>query len=163
MSTTEATPLAVDLGTPEMTALFAAAPVYRKSAVVSIRAAEPGEIVATVMADGRAETTVTCAGGEPVITNPGGEQYVPTGAWEQVGRRYDELGGGRYQAKGMVRAFTNPTGQPVVITAPWGEEQRQGADCLFAVEHLPDAPEEIGADRYLIGAAEFAETYVPAS
>src|SRR5581483_819943 len=102
-------------------------------------------------------------GGEPVITNPGGEEYVPMGGWEQVRRRYDALGGGRWQAKGMVRAVVNPTGAEVTITAPWGEEQHQGPDCMIAVEYLPSAPGEIGSDRYLIGAAEFAETYALAA
>lgn len=153
----------LDLTTDEFTALFAAAPVYRKSAVVSIREAQPGERVVTVMGDGREETAVTCSGGEPVITNPGGEQYVPMGGWEQVGRRYDPLAGGLWLAKGMVRAFPNPTGAEVSITAPWGEEQHQGPDCLLAVEYLPASPGEIGSDRYLIGAAEFAETYALAA
>jgi hypothetical protein len=154
--------LAVDLGTDEMTRRFREAPVYRKTAVVPIRTAIPGEPVTTVMADGLTETAVTCVGGEPVITNPGGEQYVPMGGWEQVTRRYDDIGGGLYQAKGLIRAIPNPTGQPVTIDAPWGVQQRQGPDCLFAVEYLPNAPGEIGPDRYLIGAGEFRQTYVPA-
>src|SRR5581483_1699046 len=86
---------------------------------------------------------------------------VPMGGWPQVERRYEPVGDGRYQAKGLIRAFRNPAGQPVTITAPWGEEQHQGPDCLFAAEYFPDDPERITADRYLIGAAEFAETYVP--
>jgi hypothetical protein len=149
----------LDLSAEEFTARFAKAPVYRKSAVVRIRTATPGEVVATVMADGRTETTVTCTGGEPAVTNPGGEQYVPMGGWEQVSRRYDPLAGDLWLAKGMVRAFPNPTGEDVTILAPWGEEQNQGPDCLFAAEYLPDRPDVIGADRYLIGGAEFAETY----
>lgn len=161
-STTKRTTMRLDLTAGEFTALFAAAPVYRKSAVVLIREARPGERVVTVMGDGREETAVTCSGGEPVITNPGGEQYVPMGGWEQVHRRYDQFGDGRWQAKGMVRAFPNPSGAEVSIMAPWGEEQHQGPDCLLAVEYLPSEPDVIGPDRYLIGAAEFAETYVPA-
>jgi hypothetical protein len=151
----------VDLSTPDMTAAFRAAPVYRKRAVVTIRTARPGEQVTTTMANGIEETAVRCTGGEPVIANPGGEEYVPMGDWEQVSRRYDALGDGRYQAKGMIRAFANPAGQPVVINAPWGEQQ-QGPDCLFAAEYLPGTPDEIGPDRYLIGADEFRQTYEPA-
>lgn len=154
---------ALDLSTDEMTARFDAAPIYRKSAVVTIREADPGERVVTTLANGHEETAVTCDGGEPVITNPGGEQYVPTGGWAQVERRYHPLNGGRWQARGMVRAFPNPTGGDVTILAPWGEEQHGTADCLLAAEYLPDRPDDISADRYLIGAQEFAATYEPAS
>jgi hypothetical protein len=148
-----------DLNTGEITALLAAAPLYRKSAVVMIRAAEPGERIVTALANGLEETAVTCKGGEPVITNPGGEQYVPIGGWAQVERRYVPLSGDRWQARGMIRAVRNPAGRDVTILAPWGEEQHGAPDCLFAAEYFPDDPERIGADRYLIGAAEFAETY----
>lgn len=150
-----------DLSTEDMTAAFRDAPVFRKSAIVTIRTARPGERIVTTMASGLQETVVTCIGGEPVITNPGSEQYVPMGGWAQVERRYRPISGDQWQARGMVRAFVNPTGRPVVIDAPWGERQQQGPDCMFAAEYLPDAPGEIGADRYLIGADEFRQTYEP--
>jgi hypothetical protein len=156
---TSTSPVQVDLGTEDMTEAFRVAPVYRKSAVVTIRAAGLGERIATTMTSGLEETVVTCAGGEPVITNPGGEQYVLIGGWAQVERRYRRLSGNQWQARGMIRAFANPTGQPVVTDAPWGERQQQDADCLFATEYLPDEPYKIGPDRYLIGADEFRQTY----
>lgn len=151
----------LDLSTDEFTAQFAAAPVYRKSAVVNARPAVPGEQVVTTLADGTVETTVTCDGGEIVITNPGGELYVVGG--EKFAKRYAPLGDGRFQARGMVRAVINPAGGDVTVIAPWGEEQHGGPACMFAVIYDPEEPEEVGSDRYLIGAAEFAETYALAA
>jgi hypothetical protein len=148
----------LDLSTEEMSRRFAEAPVYRKSAIVSIREAIPGERIVTVMADGHRETENTAAEGEFVVTNPGGEQYVID---EKVFTgRYEPLGDGLYQAKGLIRAFRNPTGRPVTILAPWGEQEHQGPYCMFAALVTPDAPEKITGDRYLIGAREFADTYV---
>jgi PGDYG protein len=147
-----------DLNTPDMTALFAAAPLYRKSAIVAARRASAGERIVTVMSSGHVETSVTCDGGEWVITNPGGELYVISA--EKFARRYEPADDGRYRAKGIIRAFRNPAGVPVTILAPWGEDQVQDGDCMFATEFFPGDPGRIGSDRYLIGAAEFAETYV---
>ena len=120
MSTTEAARLAVDLNTAEMTALFRSALVYRKTAVVVISAALAGETIVTVTADGTEETRRVCQGGEPVITNPGGEEYVPQGGWPAVERRYSKRPDGRWEARGLVRAFPNPAGCPVRVTTRRG-------------------------------------------
>ena len=45
--------------------------------------------------------------------------------------------------------------------APWGEPQCGDENCMIATVFDPDNPNEIGADRYIIGADEFAETYGP--
>ena len=95
-----------------------------------------------------------------LVTNPGGEQYL-IGS-EQVRARYVHLGVDRYQAKGAVRAFPNPTGRDVTVIAPWGTEQNGGPDAMLAVAVDAYAPHVIASDRYLIGGQEFADTYVKA-
>ncbi len=61
----------------------------------------------------------------------------------------------------MARAFTNDTGRPIEIMAPWGEPQFGDADCKIATTFDPDKPDEISADRYIIGRQEFEDTYGP--
>ena len=63
----------------------------------------------------------------------------------------------------MARIIDNPTGGEVSVIAPWGEEQVGAADCKFASLYDPTQPDVISTDRYIIGAAEFAETYGPAA
>jgi hypothetical protein len=147
----------LDLSTPEMTQRFAEAPVYEKTAVVSIREVQPGEALETVLADGRVETKNVAKEGDHVVTNPDGEQYFISA--QEVADRYTDLGDGRYQAKGACRAFPNPTGDEITIIAPWGEEQHGGADAMVAVLYDPAQPDVIGSDRYIIGGKEFKNTY----
>ncbi|WP_276962134.1 hypothetical protein, partial [Ferrimicrobium acidiphilum] len=52
---------------------------------------------------------------------------------ENFAKRYESMEDGSYRAKGMCRAFPNPTGDDVSVTAPWGEEQHGGWDAMFAV------------------------------
>lgn len=149
--------LGLDLRTAEMDWRFAGAAVYEKFAVVRARRAEPGEVVETVLANGRVETSNVAGDNDFVLTNPDGEQYLIGSG--KLAARYVDLGDGRYRAKGMVRAFRNPTGREISITAPWGEEQRGGPRAMLAVVYDPQDPGHLGADRYIIGAAEFRKTY----
>lgn len=145
----------LDLNTDEMTEQFSAAPVYRKSAVVTARPVVPGEVVETILANGRHETTQVVEDGF-VVTNPGGERYVISD--QKLRDRYDHLGGDRYRAKGMCRAFPNPLGVDITVMAPWGKQDGE-ADAMVAVVYDPDKPDEVGDDRYLIGGQEFKDTY----
>lgn len=143
-----------------MTRRFATAPLYIKSVVVDARPAEPGEVVRTVLRDGTVETTRRAAAGDIVITNPDGEQYAI--AAETFAARYEPAGDGRWRATDACRALVNPTGEPIIVLAPWGEQQHGGPDAMLAVAVDPATPDAIGADRYIIGAREFAATYQPA-
>lgn len=148
----------VDLSTEEYTEKFAAAPLFAKKAIVKIRPATPGEKLETKLADGTVETVNTAGENQVVVTNPGGEEYIIDA--EKAQGRYEETEEpGVFRAKGMARILDNPTGGDVSVTAPWGEEQIGAADCKFASLYDPTQPEVISADRYIIGAAEFAETY----
>jgi len=73
---------------------------------------------------------------------------------EKFENKYELIEGDTYNAKGEIVAIQNPTGEPITIIAPWGEEQHGGPDCWIAKN--PDDP----SDRYIIGGAEFAETYI---
>ncbi len=151
----------LDLQTPEMTRAFAEAPLYIKSAIVTARAATPGEKVTTTLADGTIETINIAEKGDIIITNPSGELYLL--ATEKFNQQYEGLGQGRYRTKDACRAFKNPTGKNITIIAPWGDEQHGGPNAMLAVAVDPANPDTIGADRYIIGGKEFAETYVAAS
>lgn len=129
----------LDLTTHEVTTKLTNSRVYVKHAVVTIHKAQPGE----------------------TITTTGGEQYLISE--QKVTDRYIKLPNGRYQAKGAVRAFRNPTHGPVEITAPWGEVQYGDWDCWIAVAVDVDNPAVIGDDRYLIDGDAFAATYQPVS
>ncbi|MBP9738996.1 hypothetical protein KBD20_04885 [Candidatus Saccharibacteria bacterium] len=155
---TQTTALELDLSTDEWTQLLAEAPVYAKKGLVQLRPATPGEKIITTLADGTVETENIAGENDVIVTNPGGEQYIIDA--EKAGKRYEPTDeDGVYRAKGMARAIVNPTGQPIEITAPWGEKQFGNPDCLVATVFDPDQPDEIGSDRYIIGADEFAETY----
>lgn len=150
----------VDLSTNEWTERLANAPVFAKKGIVQARQAAPGERVTTTLADGTEETVNTANEGDVIITNPGGEQYIIGG--EKFSSRYEATEEeGVFRAKGMARAVQNPTGSDIEITAPWGEVQRGGPDVMIATVFDPQQPELVGADRYLIGYAEFQETYAP--
>ena len=152
--------LELDLSTDEYTERLAAAPVYAKKGKVAARQVSEREEVRTTLADGTEETVNVAEPGDVVVTNPGGESYVLK--IDNFAKRYestDEEGG--FRAKGMARALQNPTGQPIEIMAPWGEKQFGNADCMVATVFDPEQPDAIGADRYIIGAEEFATTYAP--
>ena len=142
-----------DPHTEEMSEALAKAPIYRKEAIVSVRVALPGEKLDTVLSDGTVETSRILTGGEQIATNPTGEEYAVSEATLQS--RYLQLADGTWQAIGRVRAVRNPTGRPIVISAPWGGEQRGGRNCLIAEE--VDRP----GKRYIIGEHEFERSYQP--
>ena len=157
---TEAETANIDLNTPEMTQLFAEAPLFIKSAIVEAQVVEESTEITTQLADGTNETTNTAEAGDVIVTNPGGEKYVLKP--DNFAKRYADQGDGTYRATGACRAVTNPTGEPITIIAPWGEEQRGGPDCMIAVAVDPSNPTEFGSDRYIIGKEEFAQTYISA-
>ena len=151
-------PIELDLSTDYWTEQLASAPIYEKTAQVRIRAAAPGEVVSTVLADGTVETVNTAGENQVVITNPGGEEYIVDAA--KASKRYAPTDiEGVYKAVGMVRALDNPTGADIAITAPWGERQVGGPDCKIAALYSDEEADVVSGDRYIIGAVEFAETY----
>ena len=150
----------LDLSTGEYTAKLAEAPVFAKKAEVAAVTATAGQEVRTVLANGTKETVNYAEEGDVIVTNPGGEQYILKP--DNFAKRYEATAeDGVYRAKGMARAFKNDTGAPVEIMAPWGEPQYGDENCMIATVFDPDNPSEIGSDRYIIGADEFAETYGP--
>lgn len=148
----------IDLSGEEWTERLAQAPLYRKTALVHIRPAIPGEHVVTILADGSEETSNIAAEDDVVITNPGGEKQIVS--LEKAVQRYDLTDtSGLFLAKGMVRAITNPFDHPISIRAPWGDLQYGGAECRIVALYDPTFPDEVSADRYIVGEKEFYETY----
>ena len=105
------------------------------------------------------ETTNTAQPGDAIMTGAKGEKYVLTP--EEFGVMYeplvDESGEtveGQFLPKNIVKRIKNPTGQEIVIDAPWGGDQNGEADC-WLVES------QINGDRYIIEAGAFEATYKP--
>ena len=153
-------PQELDLQTGEWTRALAKAPIYRKFGKVRAEVAQGGESLQTILADGTVETTNIANPGDIIVTNPGGERYI-IGA-SNFNLRYEATDeNGVFRAKGKARIVPNPTGRPIKIVAPWGEEQFGGPDALIATVYDPNNPDEISANRYIIGRSEFNTTYVP--
>lgn len=134
--------------------LVADAPMYQKTATVTAVPAQDGEVVHTVLSDGRVETTNTAKDGDFIITNPNGERYLIS-ARKLTARYHPTEDDGVWQANGLVRAVENPESSPITITAPWGEEQHGANDCMIAV-HVTELDQP-----YIIDRDEFTHTYIP--
>lgn len=148
----------LDLQTAEFTRKFQLAPLYQKFSLVTITEIPPGTEVKTILRDGAVETfNVADENQHFLVTNMGGERYLISR--EKVKARYTHLTGDEYLAMGRVRAFPNPTGADVTIMAPWGNEQHGAPDCYLACFYDPHYEDGVGPDRYLIGHAEFRDTY----
>lgn len=105
----------------------------------------------------RVEAINTANPGDAIITGKKGERYV-VGA-EDFNKLYEPLTDengvitdGRYLPKNIVKCMENPTGQEIIIDAPWGGEQTGGADCMIVES-------QINGDRYLIERGAFEMTY----
>jgi hypothetical protein len=135
--------------------MFAAAPSYRKNAVVDARRTRRAEKLATVLADGTVETERLVPAGHWIVTNPGGEEYALDA--ETFAKKYTPEDDGRFRATGRIRAFQSPVAGPITIMAPWGEEQYGNEGCYLAAGVDEDGNPT--KDRYIIGEQEFADTY----
>lgn len=100
--------------------------------------------------------------GEWIVTNPtqqpgdrANNYPVPD---ETFKKRYEATNtSGRYRAKGKARIIKNPTGQKVVITAPWGGDQNGDEECYFCAVCEDETLETISPDnRYILSANDFA-------
>jgi hypothetical protein len=145
----------IDLHSGDFNERFLDASIWQKKAIVEARQVKEIEHLDTVLANGFLETTREVPAGHWIITNPGGEEYAVSD--EKFQSRYVSIGNGKFQAKGRIRAYPNPTGKNVEITAPWGEQQFGDSMCYFASAISENL--EPTADRYIIGYDEFAETY----
>ena len=105
----------------------------------------------------RVETINTANPGDAIITGKKGERYVVSA--EDFDKLYEPLTDengvitdGRYLPKNVVKCMKNPTGQEIIIDAPWGGEQTGGADCMILES-------QINGDKYLIERGAFEMTY----
>lgn len=150
--------LRLDMFREPLEGYFRQAPIFRKHVVVTIKKVPIGTEVDVILKDGTHETTqVADKSWRWKVTAPDGEQYLIEGI--KVKSRYEHLGGDQYLSKGRVRAFANPYGVEVEIMAPWGSVQRGDGKVIFAAALNDDNTYD--GNRYLIGAREFDNTYVP--
>lgn len=153
-------PEITDIGSDEYSKALAGAMIYEKTATIHARLAQPGEIIQTTLANGTIETTNTAHEGDFIVTNPDREQYIIRR--DKFSKNYEPTAQeGVFKAIDLIRAIKNPTGDAIRIIAPWGEEMSGDKDCYITAGYDPDRPDEIGDNRYIIGAQEFADTYVP--
>jgi hypothetical protein len=150
----------LDLSTDEYTERFTKAAVFAKKGKVEARQVTQREEIRTTLANGAEETVNLAERGDMVVSNPTGEKYVLKP--DNFAKRYEATEeDGIYRAKGLARAFQNPTGSDIQIIAPWGEPQYGDPDCMIATVFDPENPDFIGSDRYIIGGEEFQATYAP--
>lgn len=133
---------------PQLLALLAVAPIYRKHAIVQARPAMPGETVETVLPNGERETINVAREGDWIVTNPGREQYVINGV-KFLARYAQSAQPGTYEAIGHCRAIQNPYGTPVSMLASWGRVTQGDADCMIADTCASDGT-QLGGEPYLI-------------
>lgn len=169
MSETQETPAGVETGQPlevnrhdaRIMQGLEEAPIYMKQGEVKADIAQGGEVVVTKLADGSTETRNTANKGDAIVTNPGGERYIIDAV--QFGKRYKPKVGedGVFSAKGCCRAIDNPFGSPITMMASWGEMQNGARDAIIADTYDLDTG-TMGGEPYIIGRAEFVQTYKPA-
>jgi hypothetical protein len=149
----------VDRKTPDLLEGLNTAQLCKKFGTVQARAAELGEKVTTTLADDIVEVKENIAkDGDWIVQNPGGESYIISG--EKFHSRYELTDqDGVYAAKGYCRALPNPFGVDIEIMASWGSPQYGDKFCFIA--SISDADGNIDDEPYLIGYAEFQETYAP--
>ena len=100
--------------------------------------------------------------GEWIATNPRQQEgdrannyAIPDATFQKRYEATDEPG--VYRAKGKARIIKNPTGQSVVIEAPWGGPQTGDADCYFCAVCDDESLETISqTNRYILSANDFA-------
>lgn len=160
-------PLEVDRHDQRIMDGLAEAPIYKKQGEVQASIAQGGEVVVTKLADGSTETRNTANPGDAIITNPGGEQYIIDSV--KFGKRYEPKVGedgkpveGVFSAKGYCRAIDNPFGSPITMMASWGEMQNGARDAKIADTYDMET-RALGGEPYIIGRAEFMQTYKPAN
>lgn len=135
--------------------------VQDPSKAVEVEFSETAQEIKTIITEedgtGRVETVNTANPGDAIVTGKKGERYV-VGA-EDFGKLYEPLADedgvtsdGRYLPRNVVKCMENPTGQEIIIDAPWGGEQTGGADCMIVES-------QINGDRYLIERSAFEMTY----
>jgi PGDYG protein len=131
---------------------------YRKVGQVRARKVKRRTPVETVLADGTKETRNIAEPGDYIVTGPRGERYALRP--EIFEARYRLKPGAKivYLACGETVATENPFGRPISIMASWGERQFGAADCMIA-DRIEPATNRRAGRPYIIGRAEFEETY----
>lgn len=124
---------------------------FAKFARVQARPAITGEVIITILANGKKETSNAANEGDWIVTNPGGEQYIV--AADKFPKKYEaapEIGADWYKPTGGVQKFIQLC-EDVVFICSWGEEQSIDAGGFINVTDLNDI--------YGVAEQEFNDTY----
>lgn len=155
MKTGEQTFRAIDRFGQAIAKALDQSPIYKKQGQVNAQPAIAGQLVVTIIGDGK-ETQNVAKPGDWVVTNPSGEQYLVSN--EKFQDRYEAAEKPSvYNAKGYCRAIVNPFDFPIKIMASWGEPQTGGIDCMIV--DTCDVEGRRDNEPYLIDGAVFAKTY----
>ena len=135
--------------------------VQDPSKAVEVEFSETAQEIKTIITEGdgtkRVETVNTANPGDAIVTGKKGERYVVSAddfrkLYEPLTDENGMITDGRYLPKNVVKCMKNPTGQEIIIDAPWGGEQTGGADCIIVES-------QINGYRYLIEIGAFEMTY----
>ena len=135
--------------------------VQDPSKAVEVEFSETAQEIKTIITEGdgtkRVETVNTANPGDAIVTGKKGERYVVSAddfrkLYEPLTDENGMITDGRYLPKNVVKCMKNPTGQEIIIDAPWGGQQHGEADCWLAES-------QINGDRYLIERGAFEMTY----
>lgn len=147
----------VNLESEEVVKNLLKAPIYKKFAEVKARPGKIDEKIETRLSDGLKESfEIVKNEGDMVVTNPDGEKYVvPV---EEFKNSYEETEVKEvFRPKGFCRAIENPFKEPIEIDAPWGEVEKEYANCMVVTKCDKDG--NVKSKPYLIGNKEFKDTY----
>jgi len=135
--------------------------VQDPSKAVEVEFSETAQEIKTIITEGdgtkRVETVNTANPGDAIVTGKKGERYVVSAddfrkLYEPLTDENGMITDGRYLPKNVVKCMKNPTGQEIIIDAPWGGEQTGGGGCMIVES-------QINGDRYLIERGAFEMTY----
>lgn len=145
----------IDLHTGELSERFLDAPLWYSRAVVEARQVKETEHLDTILDNGFLESTCEVPAGHWIVTNPGGNDYAMSN--EEFQERFEPIGEGKFQEKGAIRAYSNPTGKSVEVVGLNGEKQVGDRLCYFVCAIGENF--EPTNERYIISLDEFEATY----
>jgi len=152
----------VDLQRPELTALFAQAPLYVERGYVQSYVLEGRVVVEKHLQDGVLHSAISLPekGSRMVVTTNGERRAMPT---KMFARHYSPTGEpGIYVIyKRVVRAFLNPTVDWVAGVDAAGESIIGDPDSMFAMEVDPRKVNQPTTVRYFINGSDFNDTHAP--
>lgn len=143
----------LDIQSDASTAFFNVSPLYRKKAVIQATQVDSVTNLKVEAVHTSKSEIREVMPGEWIVETDDGKHSVSD---EKFSNRYEETEEG-FRAKGIYRAFQNPTGQKVSVITSWGGKEK-GNELCFLVALCDDAL-EASSDRHLVEYDEFVSEY----